>query len=79
MSFEPVYIKRQTDIRVQLKPIVPEGLLFYVAQHLHSHSGDFLSLTMYKGTVEMRVDMGTSVNIIRSKVLIDTGMLFSQF
>jgi hypothetical protein len=66
MAFQPSYIKRQIQIQLQIKPNTSEGLLFYVAQRLHSHSGDFLALTFNNKRVELRVDVGSGVNTIKN-------------
>ena len=66
MSFAPVYVKHKTDIKLQIKPTVSDGLVFYVAMQLHSYSGDFLSLVLHAGKMEMRYHHGDKLNVLTS-------------
>ena len=75
MSFTPVYIKQKMNIRLQIKPVVLNGLLFYVAERLHSYSGDFLSLALHDGKAEMRYHHGDQLIVMVSDLVmkVDSG------
>ena len=75
MSFTPVFTKLSMNIKVQLKPSTLDGILFYVAKQLHSYSGDFLSLVLLAGKVQLRYHLGDKLNVLSSSTEIksDTG------
>ena len=77
MSFAPVYIKHKTDIKLQIKTNVSDGLVFYVARQLHSYSGDFLSLVLHAGKMEMRYHHGDKLNVLTSdyRLKMDSGTI----
>ncbi|KPP77717.1 protein eyes shut-like [Scleropages formosus] len=54
MSFPPVGVRRRTDVKMEFKTLSPEGILFYVAQHLSPRAGDFFSVSLSAGTVTLR-------------------------
>ena len=51
-------VKFSTRVTIEFKPRGDTGILFYVANQLHHHSGDFLSVSLSKGIVEFRFSLG---------------------
>ena len=49
IAFKPIRINERTEITIRFKPTTSNGILFYVAWNLQSHSGDFLSITLHDG------------------------------
>ncbi|KAL4229011.1 hypothetical protein ACF0H5_012049 [Mactra antiquata] len=72
MVFDPVYIKRHLDMRLQVKLQQGDGLLFYAARRLHSTSGDFMSVTLYDGYIVFKFNLGTVTNTIHNNVRLKT-------
>ncbi|XP_023215950.1 pikachurin-like isoform X1 [Centruroides sculpturatus] len=53
------------EVLIVFKPYVPNGVLFYNGYKMDG-SGDFISINLVNGFVELRFDLGTGVAIIRS-------------
>ncbi|XP_072042477.1 protein eyes shut homolog isoform X1 [Amphiura filiformis] len=66
-------IKFDTRIAIEFKPQDTTGILFYVANQLHYHSGDFMSISLSKGVVEFRFSLNGHGEpaILRSTTKVD--------
>ena len=73
MSLEPVYIRSNVDVMIQLTSYKSDGLVFYVSQHLHNVAGDFLAVTLYDWKIQLRFDVGSGVNILTSEASLENG------
>ncbi|XP_038656647.1 protein eyes shut homolog isoform X3 [Scyliorhinus canicula] len=58
MAFGSFNVRHKTHIRLQFLPRSPDGILFYTAQHLSPRSGDFLSIALVHGFVQLRYNLG---------------------
>ncbi|XP_007484224.2 protein eyes shut homolog [Monodelphis domestica] len=76
MSFAPFYIRQKMHIQLQFQALSTDGILFYTAQHLHSRSGDFLCLSLTRGSVQLRYNLGDRTVILQSLQKIHTGRGF---
>ncbi|XP_039768240.1 protein eyes shut homolog [Ornithorhynchus anatinus] len=72
MSFAPFHIRHKTHIQLQFQPLSADGILFYTAQHLSTHSGDFLCLSLANGYVQLRYNLGDRTVILQSFQKVDT-------
>ena len=72
MCFTPVYVKQNIDIKLQIKPRVMDGVVFYVAKRLHSYSGDFLSLALQAGKIQLRYHLGDKLNVLANTFVMKT-------
>ncbi|XP_068009825.1 LOW QUALITY PROTEIN: protein eyes shut homolog [Melanerpes formicivorus] len=66
MSFAPFYIRHRTHIQLQFQPLAADGILFYTAQHLGSRAGDFLCISLLKGFVQLRYNLGDRTITLQS-------------
>ncbi|XP_074657166.1 uncharacterized protein LOC141910330 [Tubulanus polymorphus] len=73
LSFKSRMIRNGTDIRVSFRPRVQTGILVYVAQHQSSRSGDFLSISLTRGFVQLRYNLGANTAVLQSSEPINVG------
>ncbi|XP_013917764.1 PREDICTED: protein eyes shut homolog [Thamnophis sirtalis] len=66
MSFEPFNIRHKVHIRMQFQTFSGNGILFYAAQHLSSRSGDFLSITLASGYIQLRYNLGDRTVVLQT-------------
>lgn len=67
MALPSVNLRREAEIVIELKPYTLDGVIFYVAQHLNIRSGDFLSVSLHRGFLELRYNLGSSrTTVVRS-------------
>ncbi|XP_053142522.1 protein eyes shut homolog [Hemicordylus capensis] len=71
MSFDSFNIRRKVHIQLQFRPLSTEGILFYTAQHLSPRSGDFLSISLVNGYVQLRYNLGDRTVILQTFQNID--------
>ncbi|MBN3282410.1 EYS protein, partial [Polyodon spathula] len=71
MSFTPFNIRHRTHLRMQFKSLSPDGMLFYTAQHLSPRSGDFFSVSLTHGFVQLRYNLGDKTVILQASDLVD--------
>nr|XP_055025772.1 protein eyes shut homolog [Misgurnus anguillicaudatus] len=75
MSFPMLNIRHKTLLQLQFQTLSPEGILFYTARHLSSRSGDFLSVSLSAGYVQLRYNLGSQTIVLQSENTVDvTGM-----
>ncbi|XP_051945836.1 protein eyes shut homolog [Xyrauchen texanus] len=75
MSFPPVNIRHRTHLQLQFQSLSPEGILFYTARYLSRRSGDFLSVSLSAGYVQLRYNLGNETIVVQSPNKVDlTGM-----
>ncbi|CAG09436.1 unnamed protein product, partial [Tetraodon nigroviridis] len=72
MSFQLVRMRHTTVLQLQFQPLLPHGILFYVAQHLSASAGDFICLSLTSGFVQLRFNLGDGVHTLRSVNQVDT-------
>uniref|UniRef100_H2ZYW6 Crumbs cell polarity complex component 2 n=1 Tax=Latimeria chalumnae TaxID=7897 RepID=H2ZYW6_LATCH len=72
MAFTPFNIRHKTHISMQFKPLSADGILFYTAQHLNPRSGDFLSISLAHGFVQLRYNLGDRTVILQTNTQVDT-------
>ncbi|XP_067876243.1 protein eyes shut homolog [Heterodontus francisci] len=72
MAFSPFNIRHKTHIRMQFLPRSPGGILFYTAQHLSPRSGDFLSIALVHGFVQLRYNLGDMTVVLQTTTAVDT-------
>ena len=70
MEFPPVPVQRETRVSMQMRAHADNGLLFYTCRHQHATARDFLAVTLAGGAVELRVDLGDGVRVLRSQTKI---------
>ena len=76
MSYRPrsISIRNRTAIRMQVKSKKLTGLVFYVAGHMNERSGDFLSVSLMRGVVELRYQLGIMpVTVVKSSARVSNG------
>ncbi|KAG8124144.1 hypothetical protein E2320_019551, partial [Naja naja] len=66
MSFEPFNIRHKVHIQMQFQTFSGNGILFYTAQHLSSRSGDFLSITLANGYIQLRYNLGDRTVVLQT-------------
>ncbi|XP_026520898.1 protein eyes shut homolog [Notechis scutatus] len=66
MSFEPFNIRHKVHIQMQFQTFSGNGILFYTAQHLSSRSGDFLSITLANGYIQLRYSLGDRTVVLQT-------------
>ncbi|GAB6029009.1 hypothetical protein CHUAL_004797 [Chamberlinius hualienensis] len=66
------------ELLVVFKPLDPDGIMFYNGYKTDG-TGDFLSLSLKGGFVELRFDLGTGPAIIRSREPISIGEWHTAF
>ncbi|KAK6489872.1 protein eyes shut-like protein [Huso huso] len=71
MSFTPFNIRHRTHLRMQFKSLSPDGMLFYTAQHLSPRSGDFFSVSLTHGFVQLRYNLGDKTVILQASDRVD--------
>nr|XP_009305790.1 protein eyes shut homolog isoform X2 [Danio rerio] len=71
MSFPPINIRHRTHVQLQFQTLSPEGILFYTAQHLSTHSGDFLSISLSAGFLQLRYNLGNQTIVLQSPKELD--------
>ncbi|XP_067277909.1 protein eyes shut homolog [Pseudorasbora parva] len=75
MSFPPVNIRHKTHLQLQFLTLSPEGILFYTSRYLSIRSGDFLSVSLSAGFVQLRYNLGNETIVLQSSKEVDvTGM-----
>ncbi|XP_067840142.1 protein eyes shut homolog [Heptranchias perlo] len=57
---------------MQFLPRSPGGILFYTAQRLSSPSGDFLSIALAHGFVQLRYNLGDATVVLQTAKPVDT-------
>nr|XP_020637440.1 protein eyes shut homolog [Pogona vitticeps] len=66
MSFHSFNIRHKFHIQMQFQALSANGILFYTAQHLSQRSGDFLSLSLVNGYVQLRYNLGDRTLILQT-------------
>ncbi|MBN3308884.1 EYS protein, partial [Amia calva] len=72
MAFSPANIRHSTDLRLQFQPLAPDGILFYTAQHLSPRAGDFFCISLSRGFVQLRYNLGDKTIALQSPEQVDT-------
>ncbi|KAG1930353.1 neurogenic locus notch protein [Pimephales promelas] len=71
MSFPPINIRHRTHLQLQFQTLSPEGIIFYTARYLSSRSGDFLSVSLSAGFVQLRYNLGNETIVLQSLKEVD--------
>ncbi|XP_028845065.1 protein eyes shut homolog isoform X2 [Denticeps clupeoides] len=71
MSFPPIGIRYRTHVQLQFQTLSTEGILFYTAQHLSGRSGDFFSVSLSAGSVQLRYNLGDVTIVLQSLNTVD--------
>ncbi|XP_062376385.1 protein eyes shut homolog [Sardina pilchardus] len=71
MSFAPVSVRHKTHLQMQFQTLSPEGIMFYMAQHLTARAGDFISVSLTDGFVQLRYNLGDGTIVLQSKNKVD--------
>ncbi|XP_040033836.2 protein eyes shut homolog [Gasterosteus aculeatus] len=71
MSFPPTRTRHRTVVQLQFQPLSPDGILVYTAQHLSARAGDFFSLSLTSGFVQLRYNLGDGTHVLRSAQRVD--------
>ncbi|XP_077351669.1 protein eyes shut homolog isoform X2 [Festucalex cinctus] len=71
MSFPAMSTRHRTVVQMQFQPLSPDGILFYVAQHLGDRAGDFLCLSLTSGFVQLRYNLGDGPHVLQTATRID--------
>ncbi|XP_046698701.1 protein eyes shut homolog isoform X3 [Silurus meridionalis] len=71
MAFPLIHIRQRTHIVLQFKTISLEGILFYAAQYVGTHAGDFISLSLSGGFVQLRYNLGDTTIVLQSTNKVD--------
>ncbi|KAI4877082.1 hypothetical protein NFI96_023165 [Prochilodus magdalenae] len=71
MAFPPVSMRHKTDLQLQFQTLSPEGILFYTAQYLSPRAGDFISVSLSAGFVQLRYSLGDGAIVLRSPNRVD--------
>ncbi|KAF7246965.1 hypothetical protein EYD10_06925 [Varanus komodoensis] len=66
MSFDSFNIRHKVHIQLQFQTHSENGILFYTAQHLSPRSGDFLSISLASGYVQLRYNLGDRTVILQT-------------
>ncbi|KAK2824189.1 hypothetical protein Q5P01_021364 [Channa striata] len=66
MSFPPMSVRHRTVLQMQFRPLSPDGILLYTAQHLSARAGDFFCLSLSSGFVQLRYNLGDGTHILQS-------------
>ncbi|XP_062981542.1 protein eyes shut homolog [Elgaria multicarinata webbii] len=66
MSFHSFNIRHKVHIQLQFQVLSGNGILFYTAQHLSPRSGDFLSISLVNGYVQLRYNLGDRTVILQT-------------
>ncbi|KAF3708325.1 Protein eyes shut -like protein Epidermal growth factor-like protein 10 [Channa argus] len=66
MSFPPMSVRHRTVLQLQFRPLSPDGILVYTAQHLSARAGDFFCLSLSSGFVQLRYNLGDGTHILQS-------------
>ncbi|KAL1262658.1 hypothetical protein QQF64_005397, partial [Cirrhinus molitorella] len=75
MSFPSINIRHRTHLQLQFQTLSPEGILFYTARYFSSRPGDFLSVSLSAGFVQLRYNLGNETIVLQSPKRVDvTGM-----
>nr|XP_060608807.1 protein eyes shut homolog isoform X1 [Anolis sagrei ordinatus] len=66
MAFDSFNIRHKVHIQIQFQTLLSDGILFYTAQHLSPRSGDFLSISLANGYVQLRYNLGDRIIILQT-------------
>ncbi|XP_061482049.1 protein eyes shut homolog [Rhineura floridana] len=66
MSFSSFNIRHKVHIQLQFRTLSGNGILFYTAQHLSPRSGDFLSISLVNGYIQLRYNLGDRTVILQT-------------
>ncbi|XP_060608810.2 protein eyes shut homolog isoform X3 [Anolis sagrei] len=66
MAFDSFNIRHKVHIQIQFQTLSSDGILFYTAQHLSPRSGDFLSISLANGYVQLRYNLGDRTIILQT-------------
>ncbi|MFT7805709.1 protein eyes shut homolog [Arapaima gigas] len=72
MSFQPVGVRHRTNVKMEFKTLSQQGLLFYIAQHLSPQAGDFFSMSLTAGFVQLCYNLGDRTVTLQSVKQVDT-------
>ncbi|XP_030628115.1 protein eyes shut homolog [Chanos chanos] len=72
MSFAAISIRHRTNLQLQFQTLSPEGILFYTAQYLGARAGDFFSVSLTSGFVQLRYNLGDGTIVLQSTKKVDT-------
>ncbi|MBN3291855.1 EYS protein, partial [Polypterus senegalus] len=71
MKFSPFGARHETHLQMQFRPLAPDGILFYMAQYLSAHSGDFFCLSLARGHLQLRYNLGDTTVVLQSPKRVD--------
>ncbi|MCJ8749152.1 hypothetical protein PDJAM_G00173000 [Pangasius djambal] len=71
MAFPLIHMRHRTHLQLQFKTISLEGILFYTAQYLSAQAGDFISLSLSGGFVQLRYNLGDTTIVLQSPNRVD--------
>ncbi|XP_049328582.1 protein eyes shut homolog isoform X2 [Astyanax mexicanus] len=71
MAFPQISMRHRTDLQLQFQTLAPEGILFYTAQYLNSRAGDFISVSLASGFVQLRYSLGDGTVVLESRNRVD--------
>uniref|UniRef100_A0AAR2KS92 Protein eyes shut homolog n=1 Tax=Pygocentrus nattereri TaxID=42514 RepID=A0AAR2KS92_PYGNA len=71
MAFPPVSMRHKTNLQLQFQTLAPEGILFYTAQYLSARAGDFISVSLSAGFVQLRYSLGDGTIVLQSQNRVD--------
>ncbi|XP_049592179.1 protein eyes shut homolog [Syngnathus scovelli] len=66
MSFPPLKTRHRTVLQMQFQALSPDGILFYIAQHLGDRPGDFFCLSLISSFVQLRYNLGDGPHILQT-------------
>nr|XP_023700514.1 protein eyes shut homolog [Paramormyrops kingsleyae] len=73
MSFPLLGVKHRTEVELQFQTLSPEGVMFYTAQHPSQGAGDFFSLSLTSGFMQLRYNLGDRTVQLQSANGVDAG------
>ncbi|KAJ8406863.1 hypothetical protein AAFF_G00291390 [Aldrovandia affinis] len=72
MSFGAVEgLRQRTNLQLQFQTLSPEGIMFYTAQRLSARAGDFFSVSLTSGFVQLRYSLGDALVVLQSAGRVD--------
>ncbi|XP_076866760.1 protein eyes shut homolog isoform X2 [Brachyhypopomus gauderio] len=71
MSFPPVSMRHRTHLQLQFQTVSPEGIIFYTAQSPSAQAGDFISVVLSDGFVQLRYNLGDGTIVLQSRNRVD--------
>ena len=73
----PKTLRYITEIHVQIKPRDDSGLLLYIAEHMTGRTGDFLSVSLHKGRIQLRYRLGKEqVTVVESLTVVNIRSMY---